>query len=133
MLKIYDILFYVSVDGADWRRVGDICHTALNEEPQDITFLDNASFNEAREFLSHNHLFGVWNKDSLFIGKPTIAVAYADAWETVYYRRFHTISYKKEYREWENVTLEWIMKNLPADKCIQYLKERGITTCPMNF
>jgi hypothetical protein len=43
------------------------------------------------------------------------------------------MSYKIEYEEWKEVTLEWIIKNLPADQTIQYLKERGITTCPMNF
>ena len=30
-----------------------------------------------------------------------------------------------------SISLDEIMKDFSADKCIQYLKERGITACPI--
>ena len=91
------------------------------------------SFDETREYFNNHKLDGVWN-DTIFWGKkPTICVRYCDAWDDVVYKHFNTISYKQEYVEWTDVSLEWIIKNLHADTAVQYLKERGITACPMNF
>lgn len=35
-------------------------------------------------------------------------------------------------KEKKNVTLEWIMEHLSADKAIQFLKERGMAVCPIK-
>ena len=43
----------------------------------------------------------------------------------------NTILYKYVYEEWKDVPLTYIMKHFPADKFIQYLKERGMATCPI--
>ena len=32
----------------------------------------------------------------------------------------------------ENVTVDWIMKNLPVNQAIQYLIERGMGICPIT-
>ena len=133
MLKIYNIHDYVSIDGAEWREVGGYGEKAIDGEPENKLYLDNASFDEAYEYLSQHRLSGVYNHTTLFGTKKTIQVEYNDVFCPVEYRRFNTISYKREYKEWKNVSLDWILKNLPAEQTIQYLKERGITTCPMNF
>ena len=133
MLKIYTVVSYVSVDGAKWRSVGQVGHCCTDEDRDVKFFLDNASFAEAREYLSNNFLDGVYNSETFWRSKPTIAVYYRDAWDGVAYKNFKTISYKNVYEEDKYVTLEWIMKHLSSEKAIQYLKERGITTCPMNF
>lgn len=130
MLKIYNVTDYVSVDGADWREV-DCGYRVSDEEPSDIITLDNASFDEAREYLSHHRLDGVWNDRTWIRKKPTIYVSYRNAWDPVCYKHFNTISYKTEYREWQTVSLDWVMKHLSADQCIQYFKERGMTACPI--
>lgn len=133
MLKVYEVRSYVSVDDAEWRRVGRIGYCCTDED-RDVKFiLDKSSFDEAREYLSNNFLDGVYNSETFWRSKPTIAVYYRDAWDGVAYRNFNTISYKNVYTEDKNVTLGWMMENLSAEQTIQYLKERGITACPMNF
>ena len=133
MLKVYQVVSYVSVDGAKWRSVGYPWHCCTDEDLGVKLILDKSSFDEAREYLSNHLLDGVWNSSTFWREKPTIVVSYNDAWDSVEYKSFDTISYKNVYTEDKNVTFEWMMKHLSADKVIQYLKERGITTCPMNF
>ena len=133
MLKVYYVRDYVSIDGAEWRRVGACGYKVTDEEVEDKLVLDNVSFDEAREYLSKNILGSVWNDSTFFRHKPTVAVHYTDAWDPVSYRHFKTLSYKRKFEEDKNVTFEWMTQHLSADQFIQYLKERGITTCPMNF
>lgn len=131
MLKVYNVDSYVSVDGAEWRPVGNLGYWCTDEY-RDVKFiLDNASFAEAREYLSDNFLYGVCNSETFWRSKPTITVRYRDAWDKVEYQSFSTISYKTVYTENKNVTLGWMMDHLSAEKVIQYLKERGITACPI--
>jgi hypothetical protein len=130
MLKVYNIINYVSIDGAPWRVI-NYRDVASDTELETQLVLDNLSFDEVRDYLSQNSLGGVWNDSTLFGKKPTIEVNYYSACEPVTYKKFHTLSYKKVVKEWTNVSLDWIMKHLSADRCIQYLKERGMTACPI--
>lgn len=138
MMKIYKVHNYVSIDGGDWRKVTrswfdcDRCEVH-SSKPRMKFILSGNSFNEAYEYLSNNKVDGLLSDTTFWRKKPQIWIQYEDALEAVEYKHFHVITYKREYVEWTDVSLEWIMKNLPADQCIQYLKERGITTCPMNF
>lgn len=131
MLKVYHIYDYVSIDGAQWREVGGYGEKAIDGDPETELCLNNASFADAYEYLTQHTLCGVYIDTTLFRKKPTIEISYNDAWNAAIYRHFSTISYKREYEEWTNVSLKWIIENLSADKTIQYLKERGITTCPI--
>jgi hypothetical protein len=134
MLKVYHVYDYVSIDGAKWRTVGRYGgYRVTDEEVETTLVLDDVSFEEAREFLSNTLLDGVWNESTFFRNKPVVVVSYQDAWDPVWYRHFKTMSYKREYEEYKSVTTKWIIEHLSADQFIQYLKERGITTCPMNF
>ena len=133
MLKVYRVHDYVSIDGADWREVGGYGTNVIDGEAENKLCLDNASFAEAYEYITYNYLSGVWNGTTLFRNKPIIKVSYNDAWDPVEYHHFKTISYKREYKEWKDVSLKWLMEHTSADQFIQYLKERGITACPMNF
>lgn len=133
MLKIYKVYNCVSIDGAKWRRI-DRAHTITDEEPSDMLILDNVSFDEVCEFLNQHSVIGMHKSHTLFRKKPTIEIIFEDAWlSPVEYKHFKTMSYKIEYKEWKDVSLQWLMEHLPAEKVIQYLKERGITTCPMNI
>jgi hypothetical protein len=132
MLKVYKVHNYVSIDGADWRQVNG-GHTTSSAELGSGLLFDNLTFDEVREYLLYCRLDGVWNSSTVFINRPAIVVRYQDAWDSVIYKHFKKMSYKREFKEWPDVSLKWIMENLPADQTIQYLKERGITTCPMNF
>ena len=130
MLKIYHKNNYVSVDGGPWRVIsyGEI---ASDEELETQLVLDNLSFDEAYDYLSQNHLGGVYIDETFFRHKPIITVNYYSSFDPARYKHFKTISYKTAYAEWTTVSLDWIMKNLSADQCIQYLKERGMTACPI--
>ena len=132
MLKVYDVYHYVSVNGADWRRV-DNAYTIRDEEPTNRIILDNATFDEVREYLSKHLLWGMYNGNTFFRNNPTVEISYSDAWSPVEYRHFKTLSYKEVYREWKDVPLKWLMEHASAEQFTQYLKEHGIITCPMNF
>lgn len=134
MLKVYKVKSYASINGAPYRRVGDTEHIASDKELISKQLFDNISFNECREYLSNHTLSGLCNSqvyDIFCRSKPSVEVEYTDTWEDVSYKHFNTLSYKYEVEEWTNVSLDWIIKNLSADECIQYLKERGMTTCPI--
>ena len=133
MLKIYKVHTYVSVDGADWREVGRSGYKITDEEIYDHIVLEQASFSETLEYLSHKIVNGVWDDVTFFRHKPIICVHYSNADDPIYYRKFDTMSYKIVYVEWRNVSMKWLMEHLTADQFTQYLKERGITTCQMNF
>lgn len=45
---------------------------------------------------------------------------------------FSSISIIEINEEKKDVTLEWIMGHLSADKAIQFLKERGMAVCPIK-
>ena len=136
MLKVYRVYNYVSIDGAEWREViwgwCDPTKTKVSDEPLDTEYLlHNTSFDDAYEYLQNNELDGLGIDTTYWKEKPIIWVRYEDAWDTVSYKRFNTISYKREYKEWTNVSIDWILKNLSADTAITYLKERGMTVCPI--
>lgn len=133
MLKVYRVHEYVSINGAKWREIGDSGYKISDEEVSDLLILDNVSFAETREYLKNKIIIGMSNGETLFRRKPLVDIRYADAWDYVSYRHFDTLSYKRTYTEWTTVSMQWLMEHATADQFIQYLKERGITTCPMNF
>lgn len=131
MLKIYNAYSYVSIDGAEWRKVGSDGYRVSDEELDEVLLFENLSFNKAYKYLCEKNLDGVWLDETLFRHKPIIRIGYSDVWEPVSYKAFNTLSYKLKYKEKSYVTLDWIMRHLSADQCIQYMKERGMTACPI--
>ena len=136
MLKVYKVYNYVSIDGSDWRKVvqcrlADDCWIVSDGEPAYKYILFDKSFNEVREHLNNNNLDGIRNDYTFWRHNPIINVRYSDVWEDVKYRHFDEMFYKREYTEWTNISFEWLSKHLTADQFIQYIKERGITTCPI--
>ena len=132
MLKVYTVSSYVSIDGSDWQNVGVDGYTISDDEPTEKILFENFTLEQCYEYLQGKGLDGIWRSQTFFKRKPML---YIGEWlyEAKRYTSFNTISYKYVYTERENVSLSWIMKHLSAEQCIQYLKERGITTCPMNF
>lgn len=138
MLKVYRVKYCVSINGGEWREVkeGLNYHYVLRDEcePTDQYLLPSTmTFQEFYEYIKSKPLHGVNRGKSIF-GKPYIRVMHDwswDSWECYY--KFNTISYRRVFEERTNITLSEIFKHFPADQVIQYLKERGITTCPMNF
>ena len=131
MLKVYLVTNYVSINGGEWREVGYGGYQVSDKELHGNIPLNFMSFDSAYEYLSANKVPGISTDISLFKHKPIICVRYTGNYDHTVYRRFSTMAYMATYEEWSDVTLEWIMKNLPASECIQYLKDRGITACPI--
>ncbi len=133
MLKVYSISHYVSVDGGKWYSVGRYGETMFDDsEPKEI-IIDNGSFDEWYKYLQENSLPGIYDYKTFFKKKPCIVTHEWSYDSYTKYTNFNTLVYKTVYKELKGVSLAYIMNNFSADKCIQYLKERGITICPMNF
>ena len=130
MLKVYLVKSYVSIDDADWQQVGSIGHIVRDDKPTEKVFFENFTLKQCHDYLQEKRLDGIWSSYTFFRKKPMLYIGDGPLSSKAYYS-FNTISYKYVYKEWESVSLEWIMKHLSADQCIQYLKERGITTCPI--
>ena len=132
MLKVYMVDSYVSIDGAEWKCIGYSGYTIRDDNPTEKIIFENLTLEQCHEYLQTHRLDGIWSSYTFFRKKPMLYIDEHRLDNTPYYS-LNTISYKYVYKEWEAVSLEWIMQHMSADQCIQYLKERGITTCPMNF
>ena len=130
MLKSYKYKLQISIDGANWCTI-DTDYTELREE-HELTrvFIENYSFAEAHEWMCrnwHNH----WTAGYTFFKKrPKIKIQYG-YYTTETYKSFNTLSIRAIYEE-RMLTMRDLQYE-DAELVIQYLKERGITTCPMNF
>ena len=136
MLKVYRIKYYVSIDSGEWREVGegwDYPYILRDDQEAINQRLPTMTFAECYDFLQDHQLIGVrWCKD--IFKRPHIGIMYNWGYDTgKSYRKFDTIDYRRVAEECPNVTLASIFKHFPADQCIQYMKERGMTACPMNF
>lgn len=130
MLKVYRVKSYVSINGEDWLHIGYDGHKITDDSPTEKILLNNATFDECFEYIKNHNLDGIWLDSTLFRNRPIIYIG-ESSWDAHRYDHFNTISYKYVYEEWEDVSLNYIMNNFSADKCIQYLKERGMTACPI--
>ena len=132
MLKIYSMTHYVSVDGKDWKEVGfDGGYCAKDETTEEVVAFENISFNECYKLLESHKFYGIKADRTIFFNRPEITVSY---WpDAALYTHFNTISYKTVYKDANYLSLSDIMKILPVDQCIQYLKERGLSICPINI
>ena len=137
MLKVYRVKYYVAIDGGEWREVEDKYDYPYvlrdDQEAKSQELVPIMTFYEFYEYIQKKPLWGV-NYGKNILGKPYIRIMYDwswDSWERYY--KFKVISYRRVFEECTKMTLSEIFKHFPADQCIQYLKERGITTCPMNF
>ena len=130
MLKVYNVMHYVSVDGGKWCRVESNGQTMIDDS-EVVENVINGSFEHWCEYLQARNLPGMYYKTTLFKKKPCI-VTYSSSYDSVVkHTHFKNLSYKTVYKELEYVSLGDIINRYPADQAIQYLKERGINTCPI--
>ena len=136
MLKVYKMKYYVSIDDSEWFEVDDGYYPYTlrdDKEPTTRNIFNNITFEGCYKLLQNHSMCGIRYDKTLFNQKRIIVMrnwSY-DKWDA--YKDFKTISYKCVFVEFPKMTLAEIFKNFPADQCVQYLKERGITACPMNL
>ncbi len=136
MLKIYDPIYYVSMDGGLWERLEDLFGTnwfVTGEDlPETELLLDDVSFQEAYDYLRNKYISGARTCRTIFKGRPKLSLLYFNTIDRKYIKKCEGFWLRAENRLRENVTLDWILKHLEADQAIQYLTERGIGICPIT-
>lgn len=132
MLKVYHVDSYFKIDDEDWMKCGTRGHAIRDDsEPYTKRLLDEAQWDEI-----YGRMYdGVWSDTTLFRKRPYIYVS--RGWEDdkvlrLFQGDFSRFSYEYRYAEWTGCPLEWIIKNASAEQTIQYMKERGMTVCPLQ-
>ena len=132
MLKVYTRKYYVSINNKEWEQVWWERDMMKDNPPSESIVVDQMSFNEFYNLLQNDSMNHIQAGKTLFRKRPKITIEY-DYDRIKRYTHFDIISCKVTYEEIKNPTLYSIMRCFPAELVIQYLKERGITACPMNF
>lgn len=136
MLKIYDPIYSVSIDGGPWKRLGDPFDTNWfvtdKDLPETELLLDDVSFQEAYDYLRDNYFFGARTCTTFFKDKPQISLLYFNSIDRKCIKKCEWFCLRAENKLRENVTLDWILNHLEADQAIQYLTERGMGICPIT-
>ena len=129
MLKPYRVYTYVSVNDGPKRQLWSVGY-GLTEEEIPIVIEKSYTFQEAltRKWSTPYITTGT----TLFLKRPYVKIEYSWCSEDEYYN-FDHITLERRIEPWTDATLKDIHDYSTADQFIQYLKERGITTCPMNF
>lgn len=136
MLKIYDPIYYISIDGGPWERLEDLFDTnwfVTDEDlPETEILLDDVSFQEAYDYLHDNYISGARIHRTFFKDKPQLSLLYFNTIDRKNIKKCEGFSLCAKNRPRKNVTLDWILKHLEADQAIQYFKERGMEICPIT-
>lgn len=131
MLKVYKRTRYVSINNKKWYQLWHTDYVMTEDALHESVLVDNMSFDEFYSLLETNPMSHIHAGKTLFRKRPKISIEYTYDCEEDY-TYFDTISCKVIYEEVE-LTLPHIVRIFSAELVIQYLKERGITTCSMNF
>lgn len=133
MTKVYQTLLYYKINDGEWQRVqGSGGHAIMPERDSDATMhFENLSFKEVCAFLEECPLPGINCGRTFFRKRPYIEICHWDNHERYFEKDISSISYKTVYYE-DHCTLKWLMSHASTDVFIRYMKERGITVCPMQ-
>ena len=132
MLKAYFIDSFYKIDDEEWQECGKRGYAVRDDsEPTKIVRRDKVDFNTAYA----KPLDGIACERTLFRKRPYIKVYKGRFDENSRYLKpgdFKEFSYVDVFTEWNGCSLEWIMKHAPAERAIQYMKERGLSVCPLQ-
>lgn len=136
MLKIYKTYLQYQIDGGCWEQFGYsgwLCEEESNVEASKA-IIENTNFKQAFEHFENSTIHGVVACRTYFRHRPYICLIGAGFAEptNLYQNDFTSLSIRKITEENKDVTLEWIIEHLSAEKTIQYLKERGLNICPIK-
>lgn len=133
MLKIYDPLYFVSINCGPWERLENLFDTnwfvSDKDLPETELLLDGVSFQEAYDYLRDNDIFGARTYKTFFKDRPRLSLLYFGTIDRKNIKNCDRFCLRVENRPRKNVTLDWILKNVEAYQAIQYLAERGMGIC----
>jgi hypothetical protein len=126
MLNAYKVRTYISIDNKPKKQTLIIGYGLTEDElPRVVT----TSWSFQDYFDNKVPTPAVKTDTTIFRNRPYVEVEYA--WDDVdRYYNFDSITIERHYEPYD-VTLNELFDNYSADECIQYLKDRGITTCPI--
>ena len=129
MLKPYKVYTYISINGGPKNQIWAVTYGLTDEELPNTVQL-SYTFQEAltKKLPAPNITTGT----TWILKRPYVKIQYSWCHEDEYYD-FDTMTIERRKEPWTEATLQDIHDYSTADQFIQYLKERGITTCPMNF
>ena len=126
MLKAYKVKTYIAVDGKPKREIFQKGYGLTEEElPRVVT--TSWSFQDC--FNTPLPTGAIQTNTTFFRKRPYVEIEYSWDWRDRYYK-FDTLTIERSYEPY-NITLNELIKEYSADECIQYLKERGMTACPI--
>lgn len=127
MLQAYKVTTYITVDGERQHMLYDTKVILVEEfglkTIEEVYTFDEIVKNKAADL---NHI--IVGKDWLF-RRPYVKICYSWCHEELHYH-FNTLTVEKCYTPCD-ITMNDLFDCFPIDKCIQYLKERGMTACPI--
>lgn len=126
MLKAYKVKTYIAINDKPKRKIREIGYGLIEDElPRVITTL--WSFQDC--FDKKLPTIGIQSGTTLFRKRPYVEIVYS--WDDIdRYYNFDTVTIERHYEPYD-ITLDELFKEYSADECIQYLKDRGITACPI--
>jgi hypothetical protein len=126
MLKAYKVKTDISVDDKPMQRVLRIGY-GLTEEELPRVATTTWSFQDCLDNKVPTP--AVKNDVTLFRNRPYVEIEYE--WDHVErYYDFDHLTVERHYEPYE-VTLHELLEDFLAEDVIQYLKERGMTACPI--
>ena len=129
MLNPYKVYTYISVNDEPLCKVESVGYGLAEDDSLNISET-SYTFQEAlTKKLPTPH---ITTGTTCFLKRPYVKITYSWCHEETYYN-FDHITIQRCKLPWTDATLKDIHDYSSADQFIQYLKERGITTCPMNF
>ena len=126
MLKAYKIRTYIAVNDQPKKEVWKIGYGLTEDEvPRIVT----TAFSFQDCFDKQLPTPAITTHKTLIRKKPYVRVEYE--WDDAYYYyNFDSISIERHYEPYD-ITLNELFKRYSAEQVIQYLKERGMTACPI--
>lgn len=127
MLKPYKVYTYVSVNDGPKRQLWSVEY-GLTEDELPLVVEKSYTFQEAltRKWITPDITTGT----TFLFKRPYVKIEYSWCSEDEYYN-FDHITLERIVEPWINATLKDVHDYSTADQFIQYLKERGITACPI--
>ena len=126
MLKAYKVKTYIAVDNKPKEEVFQIGYGLAEEDlPRIVT--TTWSFQDC--FDKKLPTPAIQSGTTIFRKRPYVEIEYSWDWHCRYYN-LDSITIERHYEPYD-VTLNELIKDYSADQCIQYLKERGMTVCPI--
>lgn len=127
MLKPYKVHTYVFVNDGAKRQIQCVGYGLTEDESLNVS---ETSYTFQEALTKELPTPYITTGETPFLKRPYVKIQYSWCDEDTYYN-FDHITIQRWKMPWTDATLKDIHDYSTAEQFIQYLKERGITTCPV--